>query len=91
MERREDIGKDNTKTADESCPCAANRGCNRGTMRNGLNLTWGEIGGEGGVDFVTASECTAYDTDAIDLGTDALLAVGLAVDVLFEDVTDTFP
>lgn len=53
-------------------------------------LGGGEIRGEGGINFITTSEGAIDDADAIDLGFDALDAVGLTVDVLFEDVTNTF-
>ena len=53
-------------------------------------LRGGEIRGEGGVYFFTTGEGTVYYTDAIDLGFDALDSVGLAVDILLENVTNTF-
>ena len=51
-------------------------------------LRGGEIRGEGGVDFVATSEGAVNDADTIDLGLDALDAIGLAVDILLENVAD---
>ena len=53
-------------------------------------LGGGEIRREGGIDFITASEGAIDYTYAIDLGFDALDAIGLTVDVLLKDVTNTF-
>jgi len=60
------------------------------TLRGKWWLGGGKIGGEGGVDFFTAGKGAVDDADTIDLCFDALDAVGLAVDVLLEDVADTF-
>ena len=61
-----------------------------GTLSGKERLGGGKIGGEGGVDFFTAGKGAVDDADTIDLCFDALDAVGLAVDVLLEDVADTF-
>lgn len=61
-----------------------------GTLSGKGRLGGGKIGGEGGVDFFTAGKGAVDDADTIDLCFDALDAVGLAVDVLLEDVADTF-
>ena len=58
-------------------------------MKKG-RLRGGEIRGEGGVYFFTAGEGAVDDADTIDLGLDALDSVGLAVDILLEDITNTF-
>ena len=60
------------------------------TLRGKGWLGGGKIGGEGGVDLFTAGKGAVDDADTIDLCFDALDAVGLAVDVLLEDVADTF-
>ena len=53
-------------------------------------LLGSEIGSESGVYFVTSGEGPIDDADTIDLGFDALDSVGLAVDILLENVTNTF-
>ena len=55
-----------------------------------LGSSCGEIGGKGGVDFVSTGECAVDDADAIDLCFDTLDTIGFAVDVLFKNITDPF-
>lgn len=64
--------------------------CATMTQEKRGNLCGGEIGSESGIDFVTSGEGPIDDADAIDLGLDALDSVGLAVDILLENVTNTF-
>lgn len=55
-----------------------------------LGSSGGEIGGKGGVDFVSTGECAVDDADAIDLCFDTLDTIGFAIDVLFKNITDPF-
>lgn len=64
--------------------------CATMTQEKRENLCGGEIGSESGIDFVTSGEGPIDDADTIDLGFDALDSVGLAVDILLENVTNTF-
>ena len=88
--RDKDVLRRAAKLGCDETEDAAKYGCDGVVGVKKGRLRGGEIGSECGIDLVTAGKGAVDDADTIDLGLDALDAVGLAVDVLLEDVTNTF-
>lgn len=88
--RDKDVLRRAAKLGCDETEDAAKYGCDGVVGVKKGRLRGGEIGSECGIDLVTAGKGAVDDADTIDLGLDALDAVGLAVDVLLEDVTNAF-